>query len=81
MEAESKRIEKEDANSQGAQDCGQPLSTEFHPREYRFVAKDGVYATPWRSMPKDGIIGHAINRMKDGEKLALGSGFSLQMRS
>lgn len=42
--------------------------------EYRFVSKDGTKATPWKPMPKGGVVG----RMR--EAAGLGEGFSGQFR-
>jgi len=47
--------------------------------EYRFVAKDGGYATPWRLVPKDGIVGE-IRKLKNDQRKRLGEGYSLQLR-
>lgn len=47
--------------------------------EFRFVAKDGGYATPWRLVPKDGI-GGAMRKLTREQERGLGDGYSLQLR-
>ena len=72
----SSAIEKTVKGSQGAQASGPSTSTED---EFRFVAKSGDYATPWRSTPKGGIAGE-WHKLKPEQKAQLGSNYSLQLR-
>lgn len=62
--------------SQAGRAYGQCLSSG---REFRFIAKSEGYATPWRSVPKDGIVA-AMHKLTNEERQKLGEHFSLQLR-
>jgi hypothetical protein len=47
--------------------------------EYRFVSKDGAYATPWRLLPKGGIAGE-IGKLKPDQMKQLGEHYGLQLK-
>ena len=75
-EARLKVTEKTASDSQAAPASGQSFDMAD---EYRFISKNGGYVTPWRSVPKEGIVG-AIHKLKPAQRVELGEGYGLQLR-